>query len=68
MSEELERLIVAAEEASGLWRTGSDKAKRNPREIVNDLDAAIRAAKKLVGKESTRIIQLKQPDGVHHGE
>lgn len=59
MSEELERLIAAAEEASGLWRTGSDKAKRNPREIVNDLDAAIRAAKKLVGNNSTTKIERK---------
>lgn len=65
---DLESLIAAAEEASKLWRHGSDKAKRPAREIINDLDAAVLACKRRLSKEVTCIIRPGEQPPIFVGE
>ena len=56
MTTDIESLIAAAEEASKLWRLGSDKAKRPARDIINDLDAAVSACKRRMARDATTVI------------
>jgi len=56
MTEDLERLISAAERVSRVWRLGSDKTKDNIREAINELDWSVKEARKNMGKEATRVI------------
>jgi len=64
MTEDIERLISAAERVSRVWRLGGDKTKDNIREAINELDWSVKEARKNMGKEATRVIHREQPPPV----
>ena len=57
MTEDLERLISAAERVSRVWRLGSDKTKDNIREAINELDWSVKEARKNMGREETKRME-----------
>jgi hypothetical protein len=57
MTEDIERLISAAERVSRVWRRGTDKASDTMRDAINELDWMVSDIKKRAGKESTRVIE-----------
>jgi ElaB/YqjD/DUF883 family membrane-anchored ribosome-binding protein len=57
MTEDIERLISAAERVSRVWRQGSDKTKDNIREAINELDWSVKEARKNMGREETKRME-----------
>lgn len=57
MSEDLEKLIAAAERVSRVWRLGELKTKDNVRNAMNELDWIVADVKKRLGKDATSVIR-----------